>query len=216
MVNLSPSASSAHESLCSLRFAAQVSQVEVGKPKKRVVEALAPSEDGGLGGGASACAAATAAAAAASAPMDDSHAALDVTGASGWTAGGGDADAEDDMALDDLEEAREMVSLPVAPTGTAMSVSGHKRLAPASAAAPAARLPAAAPPPPAKRLATAAAAPLGASATRLKAAGTTSAAAPPPAVPVRRGSATTAAAAATAAAPSAAARLAAARAKTLR
>lgn len=41
LVNLSPTVASAQESLCSLRFAAQVSQVELGKPKKRVVESIA-------------------------------------------------------------------------------------------------------------------------------------------------------------------------------
>lgn len=38
LVNLSPTLGSAQESLCSLRFAAQVSQVELGKAKKKVVE----------------------------------------------------------------------------------------------------------------------------------------------------------------------------------
>jgi kinesin family protein C1 len=40
LVSLSPTMASAQESMCSLRFAAQVSQVELGKPKKRVVEAI--------------------------------------------------------------------------------------------------------------------------------------------------------------------------------
>lgn len=44
LVSLSPTMASAQESMCSLRFAAQVSQVELGKPKKRVVESIeAPS-----------------------------------------------------------------------------------------------------------------------------------------------------------------------------
>jgi hypothetical protein len=47
LVNLSPTMASAQESLCSLRFAAQVSQVELGKPKKRVVEALGGGADEG-------------------------------------------------------------------------------------------------------------------------------------------------------------------------
>lgn len=37
MVNLSPHASSAQESLCSLRFAAKVNQVELGRPQKRLI-----------------------------------------------------------------------------------------------------------------------------------------------------------------------------------
>jgi len=39
LVNLSPTVDSAFESLCSLKFAAQVSQVELGRPARRVVEA---------------------------------------------------------------------------------------------------------------------------------------------------------------------------------
>ena len=35
IINLNPSLSSSNESLCTLRFAAQVSQVELGKPKKQ-------------------------------------------------------------------------------------------------------------------------------------------------------------------------------------
>lgn len=40
IVNLSPTVESSNESLCSLKFAAQVSQVEVGKPRKRAVESI--------------------------------------------------------------------------------------------------------------------------------------------------------------------------------
>lgn len=56
IVNLSPTLESAFESLCSLRFASQVSQVELGKPVKRVVEALTNgtgTSAGGSGAGSS-------------------------------------------------------------------------------------------------------------------------------------------------------------------
>lgn len=41
MVNLSPTEESYFESLCSLRFAAQVNQCELGKPKKQQKEGVA-------------------------------------------------------------------------------------------------------------------------------------------------------------------------------
>ncbi len=44
IVNLSPSTSSAQESLCSLRFASQVNKCELGKPTKVVMKSI---EDGG-------------------------------------------------------------------------------------------------------------------------------------------------------------------------
>ena len=69
LVSLSPTMASAQESMCSLRFAAQVSQVELGKPKKRVVESIeapaqAPSAPSGAASSTTAAAAAAAAAAA--------------------------------------------------------------------------------------------------------------------------------------------------------
>jgi hypothetical protein len=59
LVNLSPTLESAFESLCSLRFAAQVSQVELGKPVRRVVEAL-PAAGGAGSSSASSTASASA------------------------------------------------------------------------------------------------------------------------------------------------------------
>ncbi|CAN0070497.1 unnamed protein product [Discosporangium mesarthrocarpum] len=52
MVNLSPTHESYHESLCSLRFAAQVNQCELGRPKRNVRD-INPS--GGEGSGRSSC-----------------------------------------------------------------------------------------------------------------------------------------------------------------
>ena len=43
MVNLSPTAASYGESLCALRFAAQVNKCELGRPKKQVKEAKDPA-----------------------------------------------------------------------------------------------------------------------------------------------------------------------------
>jgi kinesin family protein C1 len=39
LVNLSPTEESVHESMCSLRFAAQVNQCELGKPKRHMRDA---------------------------------------------------------------------------------------------------------------------------------------------------------------------------------
>ncbi len=48
IVNLSPSTSSAQESLCSLRFASQVNKVELGAPVKVVVKSIGASEEGSV------------------------------------------------------------------------------------------------------------------------------------------------------------------------
>jgi kinesin family protein C1 len=50
LVNLSPTQASAQESLCSLRFAAQVSQVELGKATKKVMEAATAEVPGSVYG----------------------------------------------------------------------------------------------------------------------------------------------------------------------
>jgi len=44
---LSPTEESYFESVCSLRFASQVNQCELGKPKRQMKDAAAPSAAGG-------------------------------------------------------------------------------------------------------------------------------------------------------------------------
>jgi hypothetical protein len=57
LVNVSPTEASAFETLCSLRFAATVAQVELGRTRKRTAEALPSAPAGAAGGGAAAAAA---------------------------------------------------------------------------------------------------------------------------------------------------------------
>ncbi|CAM9579409.1 unnamed protein product [Ectocarpus sp. 8 AP-2014] len=52
MVNLSPTDQSYHESLCSLRFASQVNQCELGRPKRQLRD-MSTSSEGGTGGSSS-------------------------------------------------------------------------------------------------------------------------------------------------------------------
>jgi hypothetical protein len=79
LVNLSPTLASAFESGCSLRFAAQVSQVELGQPKKRVVETI--EEGAGAGARAAPAAAAPKVPAARVAPPPTPTGALDSSAA---------------------------------------------------------------------------------------------------------------------------------------
>lgn len=53
MVNLSPTVASSHESLCSLRFAQQVAQVQLGQARKRIA-AIRPGASGSVGSSGSA------------------------------------------------------------------------------------------------------------------------------------------------------------------
>lgn len=99
LVNVSPTAASAFETHCSLRFAAQVSQVELGKPTKRVA-VVAPQA-----GAPAAAAMATVVPAAAAAPAPASGELLDVSymfDAEGGAAA--EADAEGDVGVDDDDE----------------------------------------------------------------------------------------------------------------
>ncbi len=48
MVNLSPTAESYFESLCSLRFASQVNQCELGKPKRNIKDIMQGSSTSSL------------------------------------------------------------------------------------------------------------------------------------------------------------------------
>jgi hypothetical protein len=91
LVSLSPTAGSAHESLCSLRFAAQVSQVELGKPKRKVVDALPANP-----------ADATKLFTTTFQPTAESDMA---------TSNEYDVHAEDDLEVDDMENATEMHAL---------------------------------------------------------------------------------------------------------
>lgn len=153
LVNLSPALASASESLCSLRFAAQVAQVELGKAKKRVAEAPqiadAPSARASVAAsGRMPIAAQVQYSAAAGSTQDsymDASAALEDDGM-------GDAAYEDaDLILDELEASTDMIALSSsrveASSAAAAAHAGVKRAAAAmSAAVPAART-APAPPP---------------------------------------------------------------------
>lgn len=123
MVNLSPTEASASESLCSLRFAAQVSQVELGKAKRKVADfgtgaegdadiVMEPTPAAGYGSGRGGAGGNSRATDDEASVDEDTSAAL----------------MEDDLCLDEMEESSDMLALPL--SGEArVGLAGTKRSA---------------------------------------------------------------------------------------
>lgn len=172
LVNLSPTMASAFESGCSVRFAAQVSQVEVGKGKKKVevledapqpVSAAAPSKAMGMSSTAAIPAARSAGAASAApvrlvstAPIQPSSALntsavasdYDAVNSSRYTDGEGmqEADDEDEDGLED-ETDMHTLGMPSSSAHQPLAYAGLKRpVQPVSSSAAAPRAISAAPP----------------------------------------------------------------------